>query len=277
MKQSDIQKFNLSDDTHIRYFKIGSGSPILLLHTFRNRLEYSFRLYKLLKKEFTVHIIDLPGFGDSPINSKTDYDIDFFTKSIVDFITKKKLRNLTIAGESIGAILAASVANNIPQYVKKIYMFNPYDFDTYFGEGISRGNFFARFIFFHISLPILGSFFSALENKLILRKIMHGGFFNSSKLAEEYLELLCKSVKKKGYSYHFRNVLFNFCTNPHIKEIYKNLKVTRALIYGEYDWAHPSERLETKNYLRVDKFSIIKNSVHFSFLENPLEVSKIIM
>ena len=106
---------------------------------------------------------------------------------------------------------------------------------------------------------------------------MHGGFFNSSKLSEEYLELLCKSVKKKGYSYHFRNVLFNFCTNPHIKEIYKNLKVTRALIYGEYDWAHPSERLETKNYLRVDKFSIIKNSVHFSFLENPLEVSKIIM
>ena len=277
MIKPSTEKFNLNDSTYIRYFKIGKGKPILLLHTFRNRLEYSSELYKLLKKKFTVYVIDLPGFGDSPINSKTDYSIDFFTKSIVDFINQKKLRNLTIAGESIGAILAASVANKMPKCVKKIFMFNPYDLDTYFGEGISRGNFFSRFIFFHISLPVIGSFFSALENKLILKKIMRGGFYNSSKLSDEYLDLLCESLKKKGYSYHFRNVLFNFCKNSRIKEIYKSLKVPRALIYGEYDWANPSERLETKNYLSISKLITIKNSIHFSFLENPLEVSKIIM
>ena len=45
-----IDKFNLDDGTYIRFKKIGKGQPILLLHTFRNRLEYSDKLGELLKK-----------------------------------------------------------------------------------------------------------------------------------------------------------------------------------------------------------------------------------
>ena len=90
---------------------------------------------------------------------------------------KLKIKNLTVAGESIGANLAASLSVELPKIVKKIYMFNPYDYDSYFGEGIQRGNFFAKFILFHVGLPVIGSLFSRLENKFILKKIMNGGFF----------------------------------------------------------------------------------------------------
>ena len=76
-------------------------------------------------------------------------------------------------------------------------MFNPYDYDSYFGEGIRRGNFFAKFILFNISLPIIGNIFSSLENKFILRNVMRGGFNNSENLSDEYLDLLCTSLKKK--------------------------------------------------------------------------------
>jgi UDPglucose 6-dehydrogenase len=38
-----------------------------------------------------VYTIDLPGFGDSPINTNTIYDLNFFTKSIVNFINKFKI------------------------------------------------------------------------------------------------------------------------------------------------------------------------------------------
>ena len=75
-------------------------------------------LGKLLEDKFTVYSLDLPGFGDSPINTNTNYNLDFFTKSIVSFI-KKRLKNLTIAGESIGATLAASVSVELPKVVKK--------------------------------------------------------------------------------------------------------------------------------------------------------------
>lgn len=86
-----LNKFKLNDETYIKFKKIGKGKPILLLHTFRNRLEYSDKLRKLLENNFTVYSIDLPGFGDSPINTKTNYDLTFFTKSITSFIQKSQL------------------------------------------------------------------------------------------------------------------------------------------------------------------------------------------
>ncbi len=99
---NNIKKFNLADGTFIRYKKTGKGSPLLLLHTIRNRLEYSDNVAQLLKKKFTIYSIDLPGFGESPINTKTNYNQDFFTNCIINFIEKKKLSRLTLAGESIG-------------------------------------------------------------------------------------------------------------------------------------------------------------------------------
>ena len=157
-----FEKFTLEDNSYIRFKKIGKGQPILLLHTFRNRLEYSDKLGELLKTRFTVYSIDLPGFGDSPINKDTIYNLDFFNKSIVNFIKNLQIKNLVIAGESIGANLAASVSVSIPGVIKKIFMFNPYDYDSYFGEGIQRGNFFAKFILFHVGLPIVGNLFLCL-------------------------------------------------------------------------------------------------------------------
>ena len=271
-----IEKFYLEDETYIRFKKIGKGSPILLLHTFRNRLEYSDKLGKLLEDKFTVYSIDLPGFGDSPINTNTNYNLNFFTQSIVNFIKKQKLKNLTIAGESIGATIAASVSVELPKIVKKIFMFNTYDYDSFFGEGIQRGNFFAKFILFHVSIPVVGSLFCSLENKFILKNIMNGGFFDKTKLPDSYLNLLCTSLRKKGYVYHFRNVLSQFNKNSGILQLYKKVSVPVRLFYGVHDWAKESEKLQTKNLLNLNKFETIKNSAHFSFLENTAEVSKII-
>ena len=271
-----IKKFELNDGTYFRYKKLGRGKPILLLHTFRNRLEYSDKLSELLKKKNTVYAIDLPGFGDSPINSKTTYDLNFFTNSISKFIKNLEINNLTIAGESIGAVLSASISLKLPKHIKRIFMFNPYDYDSYFGEGIQRGNLFARFILFHISLPIVGQLFSSLENKFILKNVMGGGFINPKSLTNEYLNLLCTSITKKGYVYHFRNVLQKFKKNKAIEEVYKKIKVPIKLVYGVDDWAHESERLRTQKLLRLSNYHVIENCKHFSFLENSEDVFNII-
>ena len=47
-----IEKFNIKDNTFIRYEVIGKGIPILLLHTIRNRLNI---LTKLLNLSVTQH------------------------------------------------------------------------------------------------------------------------------------------------------------------------------------------------------------------------------
>ena len=271
-----IKKFNIKDNTFIRYEIVGEGPPILLLHTIRNRLEYSYKVSDLLKKKYTLYLVDLPGFGDSPININTEYNQEFFTNCIVDFIKENKLKNLIIAGESIGGVLSATTAIKLPKIVNKVFLFNPYDYDNYFGEGISRANLFAKLILFNISLPVVGSFFSSLENKIILKNILRGGFFNIKCLSNEYLNLLCSSIKKNGYTYHFRNVLKNYKSWTEAKKIYNKIKTPVKLIYADNDWANESNRNDTKNNLGLSNYHIIKDCGHFSFLEQPKEVAKII-
>ena len=275
--ENKINKFYLKDGTFIRYKKTGKGSSLLLLHTIRNRLEYSDNIVQLLKKKFTIYIIDLPGFGESPINNSTDYNQTFFTDCIIDFIEKKKLSKLTLAGESIGGVLPFSISKKIPKKIKKIFSFNPYDYDKKFGDGIGRGNFFARFIMFHVGLPILGNLFARLENKIVLKNIFNGGFVDKNKLSENYLNLLCKSYKHPDYYYHFRNVLSNYQSWTDTKNIYPEINLPTKLIYGDNDWSNSTERNETKNLLGLQNYKIIKNCGHFSFLEQPHQVAKIIL
>ena len=271
-----IKKFNIKDNTFIRYEVIGKGPPILLLHTIRNRLEYSYKVSDLLKKKYTLYLLELPGFGDSPININTKYDQEFFTNCVVDFIKENKLKNLIIAGESIGAVLSATTAVKLPKIVNKIFLFNPYDYDNYFGEGISRANLFAKFILFNISLPLVGSFFSSLENKIILKNILRGGFFDIECLSDEYLNLLCSSIKKNGYTYHFRNVLKNYKSWTEAKKLYNKIKIPVSLVYGDNDWANKNNKNDTKDIFGLANYNIIKDCGHFSFLEKPKEVSKIL-
>ena len=220
--------------------------------------------------------MDLPGFGESPINNKTNYDQKFFTKSIIELIKYLQIKQITLAGESIGGVLSLTVAIKIPNLVKKIYLFNPYDYDSYFAEGISRGNLFAKFIMFNIRLPIIGNFFSSLENKFILKNIMRGGFFNNEFLTDNYLDLLCSSLKKKNYVYHFRNVLSNFKSWSDCRDLYGSANLPIKLIYGSNDWSNPNDRNKTQKLLGLSDFEIIDNCGHFSFIERPMKVAQII-
>ena len=271
------KKFYLPDNTFIRYEIIGKGKPLMLFHTFRNRLEYSYKITELLKNKFTIYLLDLPGFGDSPIQKTTNYNQEFFTYSIIALIKELRIKDLILAGESIGGLLPITISLKIPKLIKKIFLFNPYDYDSFFGDGISRGNFFAKLIMFHIGLPVIGIFFSSLENKIILRNVMKGGFYDSRNLEEYYLDLLCLSLKKKNYVYHFRNVLSNFKSWVDVKNSYSKVNLPIKLIYGSHDWAKQKDRKTTQKLLRLKRFETIKDCGHFSFLEKPNKVAEILL
>jgi len=273
-----IKKFELEDGTYIRYTEQGLGEPLILLHTIRNRLEYSDHLLPYLTKKFKVYVIDLPGHGDSPINKKTNYDQNFLTDSIVLFIEDLNLKNLTIAGESIGAVLSATIAKKIPDRVKKIFCFNPYDYDKRFAQGVMRGNFMATFLLFHVSLPLgLGVFFAALESFPTLWMIFRGGVHKKSAITSEYIKLLCTSTKKPGFIYHERNVFQNHKSWLNDGSLYQGLKTPVNLIYGESDWSKQDEKLNTMNALNLNSFHTVDSTGHFSFLESPKQVSDIVL
>jgi pimeloyl-ACP methyl ester carboxylesterase len=273
---SNSESFVLEDGSYIRYKKSGSGRPLILLHTIRNRLEYFDQVTPFLAKFFTVYAIDLPGFGDSPVNSDVNYDQLYMTKAVADFVVKKKLSKLTLVGESIGGVLCATVGSMLPKKVERIFVFNPYDYDTFFGEGIRRANRFARFIIWSMSLPIVGSLFTALENKLILWFIFRGGVYDKKAITYSYVSLLSTSIRKSLNVYHTRNVFSNFKSWTDSKKLYADLTVPITLVYGEHDWSSLIERSKSRALLSPQNYIELENAGHFSFLEASEKAARII-
>ena len=115
-----------------------------------------------------------------------------------------------------------------------------------------------------------------MENKIILKNILRGGFFDIKCLSNEHLNLLCSSIKKNGYTYHFRNVLKNYKSWTEAKKLYNKIKIPVKLIYGDNDWANENNKNDTRGMFGLDNYNIIDDCGHFSFLEKPKEVAKII-
>ena len=273
---SNSEKFFLEDGSYIRYKKSGSGRPLVLLHTIRNRLEYFDRVTPFLTKFYTVYAIDLPGFGDSPVNKEVNYDQEYMAKAVADFVVNQKLSKLTLVGESIGGVLCATVTSMLPKKVERIFVFNPYDYDTFFGEGVRRANQFARFIIWSMSLPVIGSFFTALENKLVLWLIFRGGVHDKTAITYRYVSLLSTSTRKRSNVYHTRNVFSNFQSWTESKKHYAKLRVPITLVYGEYDWSSSRERSESRALLNPQNYVELEDTGHFSFLEAPKKAASII-
>ena len=273
---SNFERFFLEDGSYIRFKKSGSGRPLVLLHTIRNRLEYFDRVTPFLTKFFTVYAIDLPGFGDSPVYKDVNYDQQYIAKAVVDFVAKKKLSKLTFVGESIGGVLCTTIALMLPKKVERIFVFNPYDYDTFFGEGVRRANQFARFIIWSMSLPVIGSFFTALENKLILWLIFRGGVYNKKAITYRYVSLLSTSIRKPLNVYHTQNVFSNYKSWTDSKKQYAKISVPITLVYGEYDWSSPRERGESRALLSPQNYVELEDTGHFSILEAPEKAANII-
>ena len=271
-----VDRFILKDGSYIRFRKSGSGKPLILLHTIRNRLEYFDRICPLLENSFTVYALDLPGFGDSPVNKAVNYDQSYMAGAIVGFIVEHKLSELTLAGESIGAVLCTTIANMLPAQVGEIVLFNPYDYDKIFGEGVRRANPFARFIIWSMSLPIAGNVFAALENKLILWLILRGGVCDKKAFTYKFISLLSTSIRKSGNVYHTRNVFQNFKSWTEAKKQYALLQTPVTLVYGDHDWSSSEERTESRALLNPKKYIELENTGQFSFLEAPRRVVDII-
>ena len=65
----------------------------------------------LLSKSFTVTALDYPGHGFSDI-PKTDYDPNLFVRTVEGFLEKLDLKDITLAGISIGGVIPLIVAAN---------------------------------------------------------------------------------------------------------------------------------------------------------------------
>lgn len=276
-KIGHVSELKVDGGRTLRYLKTGNGSPLILLHTIRTQLDYFENVIPQLAKHFTVYAIDLPGHGYSSIDTKASYNEPYFRSAVIAFVEKLDLKEVTLVGESIGGVLALTVASQLPCRIKHVVSANPYDYDCKYGDGVRRGNLLANFVISQFAIPYVGAVVAAMENILFLGIIMKGGLKNRSWMPSNLLKEFDRVGRRKGYRHVERSTFAGWKSWDKAKSLYSSVKAPVKLIYGEYDWSTPAERKDTAKQLGEISISTVPNTGHFAFVDNPQKMIEILL
>jgi pimeloyl-ACP methyl ester carboxylesterase len=260
-----------SDGSRLRYFTAGTGPPLVLLHTVRTQLDYFQRVVPALWDDFTVYALDLPGMGWSDVVRGARYGEAELRPAVVEFIKTLDLREVTLAGESMGGALALLASIELKDRVSSVIAFNPYDYPS----GLERGNWFARLIGTGVRLPGSGPVFARMENRMILRGVLRGGFADHRALPEDLLDELRRSGRRPGYPTVNLAIMRSLTGFIDAKSRYVQVSTPATLVYSEHDWSRPAERDQVAHQLGVQAITVT-GAGHFSALERPTEMVRII-
>ncbi|HEY4081513.1 MAG TPA: alpha/beta hydrolase [Burkholderiaceae bacterium] len=249
----------------LRYLAGGTGAPLVLLHTVRTQAEHFRRLIALVQDRYTVYALDLPGMGYSQIVPGASYEEPAMRAAVKTLITSLDLRDVTLLGESMGAVLALTTAADLPERVRRVVAVNPYDY----AGGILRSSLLARFIIASVLAPVIGPTFAAVEPKPIMRAVLHGGLVDKDALCDDYLDELLRVGQRPGYPVVARSVYASLTSLIAARSRYRDVKAPVHLVYGEKDWSRPSDRRANKQLLPSADFTQVPNMGHFIALEGP--------
>jgi pimeloyl-ACP methyl ester carboxylesterase len=270
--RGEVKFFRRSDGSRLRYFTAGTGPPLVLLHTVRTQLDYFQRVIPQLWDAFTIYAPDFPGMGWSDIVPGARYEEPDLRSAVVEFIEGLDLRNIALAGESMGATIALLASIDLKDNVSRAIAFNPYDYPG----GLERGNWLARLIGTGVRLAVSGPIFARLENWLILRSVLRGGVADRHNLSNEFLAELRRSGRRRGYPTVARAIMRNLNGLRRARMRYAEVQVPVTLVYTERDWSRPVERAEVARLLTNVETINLPDAGHFSALERPTDMIRIL-
>ena len=249
----------------LRYITGGTGAPLVLLHTVRTQAEHFRHLIPLVQQHYTVYALDLPGMGYSQIVPGASYREPAMRAAVERLVTQLDLHDVTLLGESMGAVLALTTAVDLPDRVRRVVAINPYDYKG----GILRSSLLARLIITGVLAPGLGRMLAGLEPKPIMRAVLHGGLVDTAALEADYLDELLKVGRRPGYPTVARAVYASLSSLIEARSRYARVTAPIHLIYGDADWSRPSDRQANKQTLPNAQFTQVPDAGHFLALERP--------
>jgi pimeloyl-ACP methyl ester carboxylesterase len=249
----------------LRYVTGGTGAPLVMLHTVRTQAEHFRHVIPLVQQRYAVYALDLPGMGYSQIVPGASYDEPAMRDAVKRLVTQLDLRDVTLLGESMGAVLALTAAADLPDRVKRVVAVNAYDY----AGGIARSSLLARLIVTGVIAPGVGPALARLEPKPVMRAVLTGGLVDPTALREDYLDELLNVGHHPGYPTVARAVYRNLPSLIAARARYPEVTAPIHLIYGEKDWSRPSDRQANRRQLPNAEFTQVPNASHFIALERP--------
>lgn len=227
----------------IYYQKVGKGKNLILLHGWGQDVSTFWPIVDLLRNNFTLWLIDLPGFGRSSLPVKSWFVKDY-AKLVADFIQEQKVTRPIILGHSFGGRITIKLAASYPKLLDKIILVS--------SAGIK-------------SKLTLKQLFVYLIAKII--KFMIPNFLNFKfKLRHQLYISIGSENERLG---ELKDIFLNISKEDLINDINK-INTETLLICGENDDTVPIE--DSKKIYHLIKNSgleVLEGIGHFPHLENP--------
>ena len=116
-KESHVE----ADGLRIRYMEAGQGKPVVMLDTMSWGLS---KLHHALARKYCVVTFELPGFGDSPPNTKSQSVRDL-ANTMAQAARKVVHEKYTLIGTSFGANVALWQTLQAPDQVEALILISP--------------------------------------------------------------------------------------------------------------------------------------------------------
>ena len=272
-KGGEIGHVELSGGGRVRYLRVGSGPPLLLLHTVRTQLDHFQLVIPRITDAFTVYAFDLPGMGWSDIVAGASYEEPALRAAVVRVVEDLDLTDLTLAGESMGATLSLTASVELRDRVRRIVAFNTYDF----ADGIKRANLLARIAVSSIRVPLIGPLVAGLDDRRVFKGVVGGGLHDPSLLPDHYVDELLRVGRRPGYPTVARAIYRNPESLIAARERYARINVPVTLVYGDEDWSRPSDRQANIESVPGARGLVLPETGHFAALERPENVARILL
>ena len=258
----------------LRYLRTGTGRPLVLLHTLRTQLEYFRRLIERLgTTRVEVVAVDLPGHGRSSA-PRVDYTADYFADSIEQLLDRCDLREVLLAGDSIGGTIALTLAARGNRRVARVLAVNPYDYGRW--SGIRRSSLLTNVLFTALLWPGIGPIVARSGNRWVLRQVMEGGLHDPSALPASLVEDMHTCGGLPGHARAFRSLNQQWRTWIAARANYPAIALPVTLVYGSDDWSHPDEREANGRAIPGVRTLSLERCGHFASLEKPGAVAQLV-
>src|SRR3989442_3328389 len=259
----------------IRFLRTGRGPTVVLLHTLRTQLEYFIPLMRALDLDLEIVAPDLPGHGRSSAPD-VEYTARFFTDVVEKFLDALDLRRVLIVGESIGASVGLALAARRNPRLAGVIASNPYDYGL--RGGIRRSSPLAKVVFTAMTWPVIGSVVVRTGTKGILRKVMEGGVYDRRNLPSDLIDELWACGNLPGHARAFLSLIRQWKTWIGARAAYTSVQAELpiTLVYGDHDWSRPEEREANRRALGNARTLDLAHCGHFSCLDQPEQVARMI-
>ena len=250
----------------LRCIKTGAGPNLVLLHTLRTQLDIFSKVIPELAEHFTVYALDYPGHGYSDI-PEARYDAAFFVAAVEGFLQKLDLRDVTLAGISIGGAISLIIAAKRNPRVARVVAINPYDYAK--GRGMARSSLLGWMVTYASLIPVIGETVMRLRNFIIMKAVLRGGVADPESISPALLKEMYAVGNRPGHYRAFISLLRNAASWEMATKDYGRIAVPVLLLWGDGDWTRSSEREHERDLIPGARIVTIERGGHFLALDRP--------